>query len=108
MYTINHGIAPYSKSLPKTIFDRSDIFSFSFDESLNEVTQTSEMVLYARFWDVIENKVNVRYYGSSFLGHGSHPNLLSHFSNITKGLDSHLYQTSMDGPNVNAKFHQEL
>ena len=43
MYTINHGIAPYSKSLPKTIIDRSDIFSFSFDESLNEVTQTSEI-----------------------------------------------------------------
>ena len=67
------------------------------------------MDLYVRFWDVSENKVNVRYYGSSFLGHGTHQNLLSHFNDITKDLDhSHLYQISMDGPNVNIKFNQEF
>ena len=63
MYLINHGLAPCFKSLLKTSIDRSDIFSFSFDESLNEATQTSEMDFYVRFWDVSENKVNVRYYG---------------------------------------------
>ena len=76
---------------------------------MNEATQTSEMELYVRFWDVSENKVNVHYYGSSFLGHGTHQNLLSHFNDITRDLDhSHLYQISMDGANVNAKFHQEF
>ena len=59
MYTINHVLAPYFQSLLKTIIDRSDIFSFLFDENLNEATQTSEMDLYVRFWDVNENKVNV-------------------------------------------------
>ena len=92
MYVINHGLAPYFKSLLKASIDRSDIFSFSFDESLNEATQTSEMDLYVRFWDVNKNKFNVRYHGSSFLGHGAHQNLLSHFNDITKDLDhSHLY-----------------
>ena len=45
LYVINHGLAPYFKSLIKTSIDRPDIFSFSFDESLNEATQTSEMDL---------------------------------------------------------------
>ena len=35
---INHGLAPYFKSLLKTSLDRSDVSSFSFDESLNEAT----------------------------------------------------------------------
>ena len=63
-----------------------------FDESLNEATQTSEGDLYVKFWDVNENKVNVRYFGSSFLGHGTHQNLLSHFSDITKDLICIKYQ----------------
>ena len=63
IYVIKHGLAPYFKYLLKTSLDRSNIFSFSFNESLNEVTQTSEMDLYVRFWDVSENEVNVHYYG---------------------------------------------
>ena len=102
VYVINYGPAPYFKSLLKSSIDRSDIFSFSFDESLNEATQTSKMDLYVRFWDVSENKVNVHYYGSSFHGHGTHQKLLSHFNDITKDLNhNHLYQISMDDPNIN-------
>ena len=42
-------------------------------------------------------------------GQGTHQNLLSHFNNITEDLDHiHLYQTSIDGPNVNIKFYQEF
>ena len=109
MYVINHGFALYFKFLLKTSIDRSDIFSFLFDESLNEATQTSEMDLYVRFWYVSDNKVNVCYCGPSFLGHGTHQNLLSHFNDFTKDLDhSHLYRISMDGPNVNVKFNQEF
>ena len=39
MYVINHGLAPYFKSLLKADIDKSDMLSFSFDESWNEVTQ---------------------------------------------------------------------
>ena len=49
MYLINHGLVCYFKSLLKTSIGRCDIFSFLFDESLNEATQTSEMDLYVRF-----------------------------------------------------------
>ena len=81
------------------------MFSFLFDESLNKATQTSEMDLYIRFWNVNLNKVNARYFGSTFLGHGTHPDLLTHFQEVTKEINySHLYQVSMDGPSVNLKF----
>ena len=43
MDLINHGLAPCFKSLLKTSTGRFDIFLFSFDESLKEATQTSEM-----------------------------------------------------------------
>ena len=48
MCVINHGLAHYFKSLLKTSVDRSDIFSFLFDESLNEGIETSEMGLNVR------------------------------------------------------------
>ena len=109
MYVINHGIAPYFKSLLKADIEKSDMFSFSFDESLNEATQTSEMDLYIRFWDVNLNKVSFRYFGSTFLGHGTHQDLLIHFQEVTKEINySHLYQVSMDGPSINLKFYQEF
>ena len=69
---IIHGLTPF-KSLLKTSIDRSDFFSFSF-ESLNEATLTSEMDLQVRWWDLNENKINVCYYRSSFLDHGTNQN----------------------------------
>ena len=91
MYVINHSIAPYFKSLQKVGIEKSDMFSFSFDENLNEATQISEMDLYIRFWDVNLNKVNVCYFGSTFLGHGTHQDLLIHFQEVTKETNySHL------------------
>ena len=75
MHVINHSIAPYFKSLLKAEIEKLNMFSFSFDESLHEATQTSEMDLYIRFWDVNLNKDNVRYFGSTFLGHGTHEDL---------------------------------
>ena len=45
----------------------------------------------------------------SFLGHAAHQGLLHHFHSLTKDLDpTHLYQISMDGPNVNMKFFEEF
>ena len=67
------------------------------------------MDVYVRFWNVTELKVNVRFIGSTFFGHGTHQNLLKHFHEITKELDhSKYYQISVDGPSVNLKFYYEI
>ena len=58
MYLINHGLAPFLNLLLSEL-NKSDIFVFSFDESLNQVTQTCEMDVYVWFWNVTELKVNV-------------------------------------------------
>ena len=109
MYKLNHGLAPHFKSLLLETLQMSEIHVYSIDESLNEVTQTSEMDLYIRFWDLNGNRVNVRYFGSSFLGHTTHKDVLTHFNDIVKGLEPpKLYQISMDGPNVNLRFPDEF
>ena len=62
-----------------------------------------------RYWDVIDNEVNVRYWGSTFLGHVRHQDMLNNFIGIWKDLNlGLLYQLSMDVPNVNLKFYQEV
>ena len=97
MYVINHGLAAFFKSVLNAASKSLNIHVFCFDESLNEVTQTCEMDIYIRYWNDNSNTVNVRYYGSSFLGHETHQDLLHHFNILTKGLDpTHLYQISME------------
>ena len=84
---------------------KSEIFVVAFDESLNHPTQSCEMNMYVRYWDINEKQVKVRYFGSSFMGHGTHEDLISHFSKLLDPLDvKKLYQISMDSPNVNLKF----
>jgi len=62
------------------------------------------MDLLVRYWDV-NDKVKVRYWTSTFLGHSSASDLLSHFTENLSGIDSgKMYQVSMDGPSVNWKF----
>ena len=108
MCGITHGLAPYSKSILVDAIGRSDVCKCSFDESLNKVTQSSEMDLYVRFWNADSNQVQSRYFGSSFLGHTTHLDLLTHFRDLAKDLNpSKLYQISMDGPNTNLKFFNE-
>ena len=45
IYEITHGLAPYFKSIFVKAIGRSDVYTHSFDESLNEVTQSSEIDL---------------------------------------------------------------
>ena len=71
--------------------------------------QTCKMDLHLRYWDVNENLVWSRYYGSSFLGHTTHTDLLNHFKDINKELPlTNLFQISMDGLNVNLKHFKEF
>ena len=109
MYAINHGICPNFKSLLLSSLSQSNIHVYSFDESLNNITQTCEMDLYVRYWDIVCSQVKVRYFESSFLGHGTSSDILGHFSKIIKDMNAaHLYQVSMDGPNANLMFYQEF
>ena len=47
MYERTHGLAPYFKSVLVDSIGRSDVYTYSFDESLNDVTKSSD--LYVRF-----------------------------------------------------------
>ena len=82
MYVVNHGLTPYLKSVFKTDLHKADFLVYSFDESLNDVTQAIEMGLHVRYWDPIENRVKVRYYNTTFLRHGTHTDLLNYFKSI--------------------------
>ena len=88
MYVTNHGLAPYFQTLLTDTLGKSEIHIYSFDESLNDSTQTSEMDLYVRYWDDLDKLVKVRYYGSSFLGHCKANDLLEHFNELIKKLKS--------------------
>ena len=88
MYVINHGLASFFKSMLNDSLQKFNTYVFCFDESLNQVTQTSEMDMYIRYWNGNSNAVNVRYYGSGFLGHTTQQDLLHHFNSLTKDLDS--------------------
>ena len=47
MYAINHGLAPFLKSALMSDLQKSDIHTYSFDESLNEITQTQNGFAFA-------------------------------------------------------------
>ena len=87
MYIATHDIAPHFKHLSKDNLNKSEVMVYSFDESLNEITQTCEMDLIVRYWNNDAQKVDVRYWGSSFFGHATPRNLLKQFNKITGELD---------------------
>ena len=108
MCKITHGLAPCFKSILVGAIGRSDVYTYLFDKSLNEVAKSSEMNLFVRFWNADSNQVQSRYLGSTFLGHTTHLDLLTHSRDLTKDLNpSKLYQISKDGPNTNLKFFNE-
>lgn len=59
MYVINHWIAPFIKSQLTDNLEKSDIYIFRFDKSLNDVTQTSEMNVYVSYWDVNASQISI-------------------------------------------------
>ena len=98
---VNHGVAPYVKEILKNQVIDTVWFAVSFDESLNEVTQTSEMDICLRFWNKENNRVENRNWDSKFLGHTTHDRL--------KVFDmGKMVQLSMDGQNVNLMLLNKL
>ena len=63
-YVLNHGIAPYVKDILKNQVIDTVWFVVSFDKSLNEVTQTSQMDISLQFWNKEKNGVEDRYWDS--------------------------------------------
>ena len=96
MYLIKHGIASYEKSLLEADIKKSNCYVVSFDGSLNEKTQVSEMDVYILYWDSCNKQVKVRYWGSKFLGHATSFN-----KSIESLNQSRILQIVVDGPNVN-------
>ena len=80
-----------------------------FDESLNSVTQSSQMDILVRFWDNTTNTAKIGSWKTTYLGHATHKDLHDGFAKATADLDvSKMVQLSMDGPNVNWKFAECL
>ena len=108
-YLTNWGIAPHFKDLLETKLLKSDYVVVSFDGSLNERTQNCQKDIVVRFWNPGENRVEVRYWDSQFLGHAAHMDILEHFNKSIEKIDpSKVIQVSMDGPSVNLKFYDKL
>ena len=99
-YVICDGIAPFFKTLLLDELKEAWSYVMSYDESLNHITQTDQIVLIVRFWD--NNKKRVRYFDSGFLGHTGEKQFLEKFHELTEKLiPTRFIQISMDGPNVN-------
>ena len=65
------------------------------------------MDITVRCWDI--NRVQVRFWDSSFIGYTIGNDLLQHFTNITEPANhSSIVHLSMDGSFVNHKFYRDL
>lgn len=108
-YTLVYGIAPYFHDQLREECDEADHIVLGFDESLNKVVQKGQMDIVIRYWNSEKEEVATRYFNSAFMGHATASNVLCAFLQATKELDlPKLLQVSMDGPNVNLKFHKDL
>ena len=108
-YVVCFGLAPHFKSELLKNLNRSDTFVILFDESLNFKTQNKQMDFFVRFFDKTKRLIVTRYYDSAFIGHGRAVDMVKHFLDVTKDLDlKKMVQISMDGPNVNWAFFDEI
>ena len=106
---ITHCLAPYFHNLVYNSVLQSDHIVAWFDESLNEVVQKCQMDLCVRYWDVNKSWAATRYFDSSFLGYATANDLQSSFTSLLNDqILLKIVQVSMDGPNVNLKFLDQL
>ena len=66
-YLITCGIAAYFYDLLKDNVNNFDSYTVLFDESLNIVSQTSQMDILLRYWDDITKMIKVQFWNSSYL-----------------------------------------
>ena len=76
---------------------------------MNSIPQTNQMDCFIRYWDSEANLVKVQFWNSSYLGHGTHKDVLEKFENSVTGLNpSKMIKVSMDRPSTNLKFLESL
>ena len=103
-YFMNFGIAPVFESSLIDSVKKAEVFVALCDSS-NEQTQNCEMDILRRYFDDIENPLS----NINFMEHSMHTDLYSEFSSALKEFDGNkLLQISMDGPNVNLKFLNDI
>jgi hypothetical protein len=108
-YLTVFGLASYFETQLIEELDKASFYSVSFDESYNKITKNEQMDFAIRFWDSQNQLIVNRYLGSQFLGHATAIDLLKHFQSGTSKLNTKkITQISMDGPNVNLKFHRDF
>ena len=107
-YIITYGLGPFFRRELLDDYDASLPFSAAFDESLNKISQSSQMDVCIRYWSKSEDLAVTKYLGSAFLGHTTAEDLLKGFKNEIKApLETkQIVHYSMVGPNVNAKFRK--
>ena len=108
-YTTSHGITPNFYEILKANVNLADFYFISIDESMNSITPINQMDFLIRYWDSEANLVRVRFWNSSYLGQGTHKDVLEKSENSPTGLNpSKMIQVSMDGPSFNLKFLESL
>jgi hypothetical protein len=108
-YTIKYGLAPIFHKMLLSEVSKETHYSLSFDDSLNKITQTTQMDIQIRYWSS-ENRVSTRYLKSIFLQKTDASSLCSAFIDGTSGDLSlkNVSHVAMDGPNVNWAFLDKL
>ena len=106
-YLITHGLAPYFHDELLKLVDSK--FVICFDEAFNQISKKGQMDIVLRFWDNSINQVSSRYLSSAFMGHSTAKDILENFLDASSELKMcNLLQVSMDGPNVNWSFLEQL
>ena len=54
---------------------------------MNSVTHINQMDCLIRYWDSEGNLVKVRFWNSSYLGHGTHKDVMDNLENSLTGLN---------------------
>lgn len=93
----------------KEEIEASAVFIARFDESLNKFAQEQQMDIAIHFWNKTFSEVRTQYYSSALLREATANYLLDSFTIEIELLNlKRLLHVSMDGPNVNFKFHKDL
>ena len=102
-YITNFVKVPYFHQLLIDELKNYDYYSLSFDESLNDFTQTCQMDINIRFRSKAKKNSCICYFDSKFLGHATANDHLASFNEIMNTIDSRnkMIQISMDGPSTN-------
>ncbi|GBL72175.1 hypothetical protein AVEN_115162-1 [Araneus ventricosus] len=106
-YVCCFRLAPYFKATLIKCLHNVEQYTVLFDETLNKASQLKQMDILVRFF--YNDQIVTRYLTSAFIGHAKADDILSAFYECVEKLKlSKILQISMDGPNVNWKFFENL